>query len=190
MRVGSIVGKGVFKTTGGLDPETGQGKASAFWFTSAAGAELEVDTETGRVTVLKLASACNAGKAINPLLSTGQIEGSNDMALGFTFLEELVYDAGGQPLNPNFLDYHMPTILDTPVEVASILVEKPHPDNPYGAIGVGEATIPPVSPAIGNAIYNAAGVRVRDLPIKPEKVLRALRERAAGSGAAEGGRDV
>lgn len=174
MGVGSIMGRGLFKTEGGLDPETGQGKASAFWFSGAGGCEVEVDTETGVVTVLKYVAAVNAGKVINPRLAQGQVEGSVLCALGHTFYEEMLY-ADGVLLNPNFMDYRLPTAFEMPRNVKTILLEDPHPEGPFGAIGIGETAIAPVAPAIANAIYRACGVRIYELPITPEKVLRGLR---------------
>ncbi len=181
MGVGSIMGRGLFKTEGGLNPETGQGTASAFWFSGAGACEVEVDTETGVTTVLKYAGVVNAGKVINPLLAQGQVEGSIICALGHTFFEEMVYDAGAL-LNPNFMDYRLPTAFETPREVQVILLEDGHREGPYGAIGIGETAVAPVAPAVGNALARAAGVRIFELPITPEKVLAALRRRAGGRG--------
>ena len=176
MRVGSIIGRGTFKTSGrGLDPETGQGYASAFWSTGAAAAEVEVDTETGEVRILKFTSACDVGKAINPLHCVGQVEGSVVMSLGHTFYEEIVYDSG-QLINPNFLDYRLPSVCELPDSLNVILIEKPHREGPFGAHGVGETASPPVSSAIANAIYDATGVRITELPITPEKILLGLRQ--------------
>jgi CO/xanthine dehydrogenase Mo-binding subunit len=176
MGVGSILGRGVFTTTGGLDPDTGQGKASAFWFTGAGACEVEVDRETGVVTVLRYVGAVNAGKVINPLLAQGQIEGSVLCALGHTFYEEMVYD-GGTLVNPNFMDYRLPTAFEMPADLRVILLEDRHREGPYGAIGIGESAVAAVAPAVGNALARAVGVRIRDLPITPEKVLAALRAR-------------
>ena len=172
--VGSMFGGYCFKTTGGLDPKTGKGKAAAFWFFSACGAEVEVDIETGKVRVLKTVAAVDAGHAIHPKQCGLQNEGSLLSGLGSALFEEMVYD-NGQPINSNFLEYMLPSMEDHPEEFQSILVEIPHPDGPFGAKGVGEAALPPVAPAIGNAIANAlGGVRIRDLPIKPDKLIAAL----------------
>ena len=172
--VGSMFGGYCFKTTGGLDPKTGKGKAAAFWFFSACGAEVEVDIETGKVRVLKTVAAVDAGHAIHPKQCGLQNEGSLLSGMGSALFEEMVYD-NGQPINSNFLEYMLPSMEDHPEEFQSILVEIPHPDGPFGAKGVGEAALPPVAPAIGNAIANAlGGVRIRDLPIKPDKLIAAL----------------
>ncbi|MGN6734017.1 MAG: xanthine dehydrogenase family protein molybdopterin-binding subunit, partial [Candidatus Binatia bacterium] len=172
--VGSMFGGYCFKTAGGLDPKTGKGKAAAFWFFSACGAEVEVDVETGKVRVLQTVTAVDAGHAIHPKQCGLQNEGSLLSGMGSALFEEMIYD-NGQPINSNFLEYMLPSLEDHPQEFQSILVETPHPDGPFGAKGVGEAALPPVAPAIGNAIANAlGGIRIRDLPIKPDKLVAAL----------------
>ena len=176
MGVGSIMGRGLFKTEGGLDPETGQGKASAFWFSGAGACEVEVDTETGVVGIVKYVAVVNAGKVINPLLAKGQVEGSVICALGHTFYEEMVYRDGAL-VNPNFADYRLPTAYETPRDLEVILLEDAHREGPYGAIGIGEPAVAPVAPAVANALARATGVRIFDLPITPEKLLRGLRDR-------------
>ena len=173
--VGSMFGGHCFKTEGGLNPKTGKGKAAAFWFFSACGAEVEVDIQTGKVRVLRAVTAVDAGKAIHPRQCDLQNEGSMLSGLGSALFEEMVYD-NGQPINSNFLEYMLPSMEDQPLDFTSFIVETPHPDGPYGAKGVGEAGLPPMAPAIGNAIANAlGGVRIRDLPMKPGKIVAALR---------------
>lgn len=173
--VGSIFGGHCFRSEGGLDPRTGKGKAAAFWFFSACGAEVEVDVETGKVRVLRAISSVDVGKAIHPKQCGLQNEGSMLAGLGSALFEEMVFD-NGQPINGTFLDYMLPSTEDHPHEFQSVLVETPHPDGPFGAKGVGEAALPPVAPAIGNAVANAlGGVRIRDLPIRPDRILHALR---------------
>jgi CO/xanthine dehydrogenase Mo-binding subunit len=172
--VGSMFGGYCFKTEGGLNPKTGKGKAAAFWFFSACGAEVEVDKETGKVRVLRIATAVDAGKAIHPKQCRLQNEGSMLSGLGSALFEEMAYD-NGQPINSNFLEYMLPSMEDHPLEFHSVLVETPHPEGPSGAKGVGEAALPPVAPAIGNAIANAlGGLRIRDLPVKPDKIVALL----------------
>jgi CO/xanthine dehydrogenase Mo-binding subunit len=172
--VGSLFGAYDFQTVGGLDPETGKGIASAFWFLSAAGAEVEVDTRTGKIRVVRAVAAVDAGKAINPRQCWLQNEGSMLTALGSALFEEMQFD-NGQPVNASFLDYMLPSMEDFPESFRSMLVETPHPDGPFGAKGLGEAALGPVAPAIGNAVANAlGGVRLRDLPLRPERVLGAL----------------
>lgn len=175
--LGALLGQSTFQTEGGkLDPATGQGKASAFWFAAACGADVEVDVETGSVKIRKLSMAVDAGRAIHPLNCDMQNEGSMLMGLGTTLYEEMLFD-NGQPTNPTFLDYGLPTFLEMPAAFQSILVETPHREGPFGAKGVGEVGLPAVAAAVGNAICDAIGVRITELPITPERVLRALAER-------------
>ncbi len=143
-------------------PRPVKGKGSSFWFYSAAGAEVEVDTETGKVRVLQVSTAVDVGKAIHPLQCDLQNEGSALAGLGSALFEEMRFD-NGQPINGTFLDYLLPSMMDHPQEFQSVLVETPHPDGPFGAKGMGEAALPPMAPAIGNAVANALnGARVRD----------------------------
>ncbi|MBI4316868.1 MAG: xanthine dehydrogenase family protein molybdopterin-binding subunit [Chloroflexi bacterium] len=137
-------------------------------------AQVEVDPETGQVTVLKYVVAQDVGFALNPLSAAGQVEGSVVHGLGYALTEELVVE-GGQVVNPSLVDYHLPVACSAPA-VEAILVEQPSPAGPFGARGVGEASIAPVPAAIANAIRDAVGVRIWDLPITPEKVRHAIRE--------------
>jgi len=173
-----IIGRGTYSVLGGtsLDPETGQGlNPSVFWMYGAQAAEVEVDEETGIVNVLKVTSAHDVGRAINPLNCEQQIEGAIGTGVSTTLMEEIKLEKG-KTLNPNFVDYKMATSLDMP-EMVPLLVETLHEQGPYGAKGIGEPALAPTAPAIANAIYDAVGVRIKDLPITPEKVLKALRER-------------
>ncbi|MBI4492582.1 MAG: molybdopterin-dependent oxidoreductase, partial [Chloroflexi bacterium] len=177
--VGSFFGSYDFQTSGGLDPVTGKGKASDFWFFSAASAEVEVDVETGKVRVLNAVTSVDVGKALSPHQCALQNEGSMLTALGSALFEELVFD-NGQPVNATFLDYMLPSMEDFPDSFQSPLVETPHPEGPFGAKGIGEAALGPVAPAIGNAVANAlGGVRLKDLPMRPDRVLAALREQGS-----------
>jgi len=173
--VGSMAASYDNQTSGGVDPRTGKGKASAFFFLSACAAEVEVDTETGKVTIERVVSAVDAGKAVNPRQCHMQNEGSMIMSLGSALFEEMVFD-NGQPINSTFLEYMPPSMEDHPRRFESVLVETPHPDGPFGAKGVGEAALGPVEPAIGNAVANAlGGLRLRDLPLRPDRVVAGLR---------------
>lgn len=136
-------------------------------------AEVEVDTETGQVTCKQLVMAVDCGIAINPLTATGQVEGGMVQALGYTLCEEMVYDAKGRLVNPRLGDYRIYAANEVP-ELKSILVQTYEPSGPYGAKAVAEIPMDGVAPAIANAIYNATGVRLRELPFTPEKVWRAL----------------
>jgi CO/xanthine dehydrogenase Mo-binding subunit len=160
-----------------MDPETGQSeKCTEYWFPSATAAEVEVDTETGRVKVLQLISVGDTGTAINPRHCEQQLLGAAIMHLGLTLFEEMVFDEG-QLINGSLLDYQVAAIKDMPQSFRPIVVEVAHADGPFGAKGAGETGALTVAPAIANAIYDAVGVRIRDLPITPEKVLRALTEK-------------
>ncbi len=142
--------------------------------------EVEVDTETGQVQVKNVIAVHEIGKAINPIGVQGQIEGGIQQGIGHSLTEELVIDPQtGRPLNAGFVDYKMPLSMDMPPIKPIILEEAPSEDGPFGAKGVGEDPIIAIGPAIGSAVYHAIGVRFRDLPITPDKVLQALRAKAA-----------
>ena len=143
-----------------------------------AAAEVEVDEETGQVHLLRYITLADVGKAINPLQCEAQEEGASMMGIGHTFFEEMVYD-GGQLLNPSLIDYRVPVMADLPDEFESILIENGDGPGPYGAKGVGESGLIPTAPAIANAIARAAGVRLTELPMTPERVWRALRQRTS-----------
>jgi carbon-monoxide dehydrogenase large subunit len=180
---GTILGRGYFYPETEAELTEYYSRAMAFWLEGAAGAEVEVDRETGRVTVLKLWGAFDAGKAINPVSCQGQIHGGMSMGLGFAVGEEVTF-RGGLVLNPSFLGYPVPLAPDVPA-IEAIVVEHPHPHGPFGAKGMAETTNVPVPPAIANAIYDAVGVRIRDLPITPERILQALRRQAAAPAVVE-----
>lgn len=174
MKGGNLIGKGTLKTSS--KQENGEPLTSAFWFAGAASAEVEVDCETGQVRLLRYATAADVGKALNPFFCEQQLRGGAITGIGQALTEELVYK-DGLLINPNFLDYNLPRFLDIPKEIITILVERPHPTGPYGAKGLGETALVPAPPAIANAIEDAIGVRITDLPITPEKVFMALKRR-------------
>jgi len=164
-------------TAAHMDPETGQSeKCTEYWFPSATAAEVEVDTETGQVKVLQLFSVGDTGTAINPRHCEQQLQCAALMHLGLTLFEEMIFDEG-QLINGSLLDYQIVSFKDMPQRVRSIVVEVPHDDGPFGAKGAGETGALTVAPAIANAIHDAVGVRIRELPITPERVLRALAEK-------------
>jgi putative selenate reductase molybdopterin-binding subunit len=142
-------------------------------------AEVEVDTATGKVRVVELVTAVDCGVAINPQLAEGQAEGAVAQGLGLALSEEMLFDAAGRMRNPSFTDYKMFGPQDMP-KLTTILVPTEEPLGPYGAKSIAEVPINGVAPAVANAIYNAVGVRIRELPILPERVLCALREKDAG----------
>jgi CO/xanthine dehydrogenase Mo-binding subunit len=175
---GPIVGQGRFMPTyvTNLDFETGQGTRAVVHYTVGAQAvDLEVDTETGQVEVIKIASAYDVGKAINPDLIMTQIEGGAVHGMSSAF-EGLKFDEQGQPLNPNMVDYRIATAMEIPHEIHGDFVETPLEDGPWGARGVGEHVMVPTAPAIANALYNALGIRFDDLPLSAEKIFMALQE--------------
>jgi len=135
--------------------------------------EVEVDPETGKVNVVKGVAAHDVGRAINPLVVEGQIQGGFVQGIGYALTEELVLD-GGKVANPTLVDYRIPSALDVP-DVIPIIVESGEPSGPFGAKGVGECGLVGTAPAIANAIYDAVGVRIRELPITPERVLKGLK---------------
>jgi nicotinate dehydrogenase medium molybdopterin subunit len=165
--------------TTGLDMKTGQGSPFATYAFAAQVAEVEVDTATGKVEVLRVVAAHDVGKAVNPLMVEGQIQGGCVMGIGYALLEE-VNTAQGEIKNQNFADYLLPTAMDVP-EIYPIIVEDYEPSGPFGAKGVGEPALIPTAAAIANAVYDAIGVRINSLPITPEKVIAALAERRASS---------
>lgn len=155
-----------------VDAETGQGKPFATYVYATQMAEVEVDDETGEITVLRVAAAHDCGTPINPMLAEGQVEGGISMGIGLALSEKMIFEDGAQ-MNPGFRDYMLPTTMDMP-EMTVTFVDSFDPTGPFGAKGLGEPTLVPTAPAILNAIYDAVGVRIRSLPATPEKVLAAL----------------
>jgi len=149
--------------------ENGQGFPYSTYAFGAQAAVVEVDMETGMVRVLKVAAAHDVGRAVNPLSVEGQIEGGILMGQGYALQEEFI-----PGLTKNFKSYAIPTISDMP-EITPIIVEDPEPTGPFGAKGVGEPALIPTAPAIVNAVYNATGARIYDLPLTPSRVLKALK---------------
>ncbi len=159
-----------------VDKATYKGNISAAYGFGAQAVEVEVDTETGQVRVLKIVAAHDVGRAINPMYVEGQIEGGAQMGVGYALTEELQVREG-RVLNPTLLDYRMPTALDMP-PIESVIVETADPEGPFGAKGVGEMGGNPTAAAIANAVYNAIGIRLNQLPMTGERVLQALKDQA------------
>jgi len=177
----NILGQGTFIAKHGpdgsevvMDSETGQGYGSAEWHPAVVSCEVEVDVETGRVEVTRLHAELYVGRVINPRLCELQVEGSALFGLGQSLFEELVFDTDGRITNPNLSDYMIPSFNDVPQELTVHLLE---PEGVTEVHGIGETALPPIRPAIGNAICRALGVRIFELPITPEKVLRALQKK-------------
>lgn len=177
-RGSTVVGRGRFTPkTAPVDPETGMtSKSTEYWFPGATAVEVEVDEETGHVQVLRIAAAADVGTAIHPAHCEQQIVGATTMALSLALFEEMVFD-GGQLTNASLADYMVASIKDRPPEIVPIVVQVPHPDGPFGAKGVGETAIFSLAPAIAGAVADAIGVSIMDLPITPERVLRAIHDR-------------
>jgi carbon-monoxide dehydrogenase large subunit len=151
---------------------------SIFYMYAAQAVDLEVDPETGKIKVHKVAAAHDVGKALNPMAVEGQIEGGVVQGLGTGLWEEVLYDENGKMLNPNFRDYRVPTAVDAP-EIIPIIVEATHEEGPFGAKGIGEMTLVSTPTAVGNAIYNATGIRLKELPATPERLLKYLKARSS-----------
>jgi CO/xanthine dehydrogenase Mo-binding subunit len=179
MQAGNIIGTGTYKPDYvPPDPATGlTPNATPFWMVAGAGAEVEVDTETGHVRVTRLINVADVGKAINPRIVETQISGGALMQLGFTMFEKMHID-GGQVTNASLADYKVPGLHDVPAVMQNEAVDTYQSNGPFGAKGVGEVATFGVSPAIANAIDDAVGVRLMELPLNPEAVLRALRQKA------------
>ena len=179
---------GTLGTTGSYKPPVSPGKfkgstigpSPAFTCTASV-AEVDVNPETDIVTVPRVWIAHDIGQAINPLLVVGQIEGCVYMGLGETLMEEMVYRGNRNMVHkfPSFLEYKSPTTMEM-CDVKTYLIEDPDPNGPFGAKEVGQGPLLPVPPAVANAVYNAVGVRIDEVPITPEKVLKALREKSRG----------
>ena len=153
-----------------------KGNLSVTYSYGTHGVEVEVDKETGQVKILKYIAAHDVGRAINPMLLEGQVYGGATMGIGYALTERLIIQ-NGKVMNPNFLDYKMLTAKDVP-NIEPIVIETNDQFGPFGAKGIGEPGLVPTAPAIANAIYDAIGVRMKELPITPEKVLAALKEKA------------
>ena len=180
--LGEIVGRGVFH--GKKDSRHPLGGLSDFYEVVFTAAEVEVNRATGKVKVRKLAHASELGLAINPLQAKAQEEGGLVMGLGHTLMEEMIYDERGKLLNDGPLDYRIPTAMDIPV-IETYLVENQDGPGPFGAKGIGEGPVIAVAPAIADAVYDAVGVVMKDLPLTPERVWRALNDCKHGAETAQ-----
>jgi CO/xanthine dehydrogenase Mo-binding subunit len=169
---GELIGRGYMRPDGAL------GKTfPLFWETGMGGAAISLDRETGTIKLEKYVTVADVGRAINPGQAEGQDEGATIQGLGNTLCESLEYD-NGQPLNANLVDYRVPRFTDLPESFESALIENGDGPGPYGAKGMGESGIVSIAPAVGNALFNATGVRIRELPLTPERVWRALKKRS------------
>jgi CO/xanthine dehydrogenase Mo-binding subunit len=171
---GELIGRGTMRPGQGLGP-----KLPLFWETGMGAAEISLDIETGAIKIDRYITVADVGKAINLVQAEGQDEGAAIQGLGHTLYESLHYE-NGQPLNANLVDYRVPRFTDMPAQFDSALIENEDGPGPYGAKGMGESGIVSIAPAIGNAIFQATGVRIRTLPLTPERVWRALNEAKRG----------
>jgi CO/xanthine dehydrogenase Mo-binding subunit len=166
-----IIGRGFFRSP--RREETVFGYPTVFWEVGIAATELEVDEMTGEIKILEYVSLADAGKMINPVLCRGQDEGSVVFGLGHTLHEELVYK-DGRLMNPNLVDYRLPRFRDLPAIFKSIIIEEGGGPGPYGAKGMGEGGTVPVAAVICNAVYDAIGVRMSEVPLKGHRVWSAI----------------
>ena len=165
-----FIGRGMVKVPN--DPKAPLTAASLFWMPSWVGAEVEVDCETGKVRVVHLVVGADSGRSVNPVACRGQVEGAALQALGQSLFEELRYE-GGEPVNATPLKYRVPLARDLPDRYESFILEHSGP-GPFGAKGIGEAGMLGVASAIANAIEDAVGVRLTEIPFTPERVLAAI----------------
>jgi putative selenate reductase molybdopterin-binding subunit len=163
-----------------FDPNTYRGYPAPSMAFAVQIAEVEVDPATGKAEILNFTAAHDLGRAINPLLAEGQIEGGAAQGIGWALMEDVQFE-NGEIVNPNFHDYKMLTIKDMP-KISPILIESIDPNGPFGAKGLGEPAMVPTAPAIINAIYNAVGVRIKDLPATSEKIYQGLKEKELKTG--------
>jgi 4-hydroxybenzoyl-CoA reductase subunit alpha len=176
-----VIGEGAFnpEDEGVLDPkelcEKGIGNYSPAYSFGTHVTEVEVDPDLGRVDVKRITVAHDCGVAINPMAVEGQLQGSVSMGQGYALTEQVVADSGLM-LNPNMLDYKLPLSVDTP-PIDIMLVETHDPFGPFGAKEAGEGPVSPTAPSIVNAIHQATGVWIKELPISPEKLIRRGKER-------------
>jgi CO/xanthine dehydrogenase Mo-binding subunit len=175
MRAGSVMGAGNFIPPYTPPDENGQTEnATPFWMVGATGVEVEVDTETGRVRVTRLVNVADVGTPINPRIVETQLSGAAIMQLGFTLFEKMLFDADGQLRNASLAEYKIPGFLDLPETMVNEAVSSEQTTGPFGGKGVGETATFSVSPAIANAMHDAIGARLTELPMNPEAVWNSL----------------
>ncbi|MDO8671414.1 MAG: molybdopterin-dependent oxidoreductase, partial [Dehalococcoidia bacterium] len=176
---GPVIGKATWDSDCVIpDPVTRYGNSSSAYPFAAHVAEVEVDPRTGKVKILNYIAAQDLGRAINPMSAEGQVEGAVSQGIGYALTEQLTI-RDGRVTNANLEKYKVLAALDMP-PIETILIETNDPKGPFGAKGLGEPSLIPVVPAIANAIYDAVGVRITDLPITPMKIRKALAEKRAG----------
>ena len=156
------------------DEQTGRGELAAEWTFGCQAAEVQVDKKTGRIRVKKFVTVLDVGKAINPMMARGQVEGAVVQGMGATLNETLVYGENGRVRNASLTDYKIPTPEDTPEELVTVFLETPQPDGPFGARPLAEHGIVSVAPAIANAVRDAIGIDFYNLPLNQDRILEAI----------------
>jgi CO/xanthine dehydrogenase Mo-binding subunit len=167
---GELIGRG--ETT----PAITNNQMPVFWEVGMGMVELRIDEETGTVAIKRLVSVADVGKAIHPEGCIGQEEGAAMMGIGHTLFEQMLYDSTGNLLNPGLIDYRVPSFDDVPEQFHTILVENGDGPGPYGVRGMGEGGLLSIAPSVCNAFERATGVRIKELPLTPERVWRALKD--------------
>jgi CO/xanthine dehydrogenase Mo-binding subunit len=175
---GEIIGVGEMRKD--AEPDHPLGGTAAFYEFNCTAVELEVDRDTGDISIARYVTVSDVGKALNPLQVRGQDEGAAVMGLGHTLMEHYIWDDEGRIRNLGAIDYRIPTSMDLPMEMESDIVENEDGPGPYGSKGMSEGALLPVSPAVAAAVTDATGAVIRDLPMSPERVWQALQELAPG----------
>ena len=176
---GEIIGVGEMRKD--AEPDHPLGGTAAFYEFNATAVEVEVDRETGDIAIPRYVTVSDVGKALNPIQVRGQDEGAAIMGLGHTLMEHYTWDDEGRIRNLGAIDYRIPTSMDLPIDMASDIVEHADGPGPYGSKGMSEGALLPVAPAVAAAVTDATGAVIRDLPLTPERVWRALHDAEAGS---------
>ena len=180
---GELLGRGVYVSPViGPDIETGlSNRIVSYYSWGACTVEVAVNEKTGEVKVIRVAQSFDMGQPINPSIIEGQTEGGIGMGIGSALYEKMIME-DGVVINPNFIDYRLPSVMEVPTEnlAAMEATTVPHPEGPFGAKGFAEGGLIPTPPAIANAVFDAVGVRIKELPITREKVLEAIKDRKKG----------
>jgi CO/xanthine dehydrogenase Mo-binding subunit len=176
---GEVIGIGEMRKE--AEPDHPLGGTAAFYEFNCTAVEVEVDRDTGDITVVRHVTVSDVGKALNPMQVRGQDEGAAVMGLGHTLMEHYIYDETGRIRNLGAIDYRIPTSMDLPLRMESDIVENEDGPGPYGSKGMSEGALLCVAPAVAAAVRDATGVVIRDLPLTPERVWRALNESAGGT---------
>jgi CO/xanthine dehydrogenase Mo-binding subunit len=171
---GELTGVGEMRKD--AEPDHPLGGTAAFYEFNATAVEVEVDRETGDISIQRFVTVSDVGKALNPMQVRGQDEGAAVMGLGHTLMEHYIYDESGRIRNLGAIDYRIPTSMDLPLRMDSDMIENEDGPGPFGAKGMSEGALLPVAPAVAAAVRDATGVSIRDLPLSPERVWRALQE--------------